>query len=145
MLTEIHFIIPGEPVGKARPRVVRTGNFTRAYTPKKTADYEATVRGSFLETSKGDKFEEGVALYAKVSAYFGIPKSTTKKRREKMLAGEIEPTKKPDIDNILKAIFDACQPDLLKDDSYIVDVVARKHYSDRPRVEVDIAKIRQFA
>lgn len=38
-MKHIEFTVFGEPQGKARPRFTRMG---RAYTPKKTADYEST-------------------------------------------------------------------------------------------------------
>ena len=36
----VSFVVPGEPVGKGRPRFTRTG---RAYTPKKTETAESIV------------------------------------------------------------------------------------------------------
>lgn len=36
-------MIPGKPVPKARPRVVRRGGKVRTFTPKRTTDYERHV------------------------------------------------------------------------------------------------------
>lgn len=39
----MNFVVPGEPVGKGRPKFARRGNFVTAYTPEKTASYENLV------------------------------------------------------------------------------------------------------
>jgi Holliday junction resolvase RusA-like endonuclease len=55
-----------------------------------------------------------------------------------MAEGKIRPAKKPDADNIMKAIADALNGIAYKDDSQIVNVTITKWYSDTPRVEVAI-------
>ena len=46
----IEFIIPGEPRGKGRPRVVRLKNGTStSYTPDKTVAYEELTRQRFRQ------------------------------------------------------------------------------------------------
>ena len=39
----IHFHIPGQPVGKGRPRIGKVGAHARMFTPAKTVNYESTV------------------------------------------------------------------------------------------------------
>ena len=48
------------------------------------------------------------------------------------------PTKKPDLDNIIKAIADSLNGIAYKDDAQIVELKSKKFYSDTPRVEVTI-------
>ena len=76
-----------------------------------------------------------------LNLYFPIPKSTRKKDVPAMRTGEIRPTKRPDLDNILKAVSDALNGIAYKDDSQIVAAVIQKFYSDKPRAEVEIKKI----
>lgn len=73
-------------------------------------------------------------------AYYGIPKSTSKKKHKLMLFKALRPTKKPDIDNIAKAVLDSINRIAYKDDSQIVDLQVRKFYSENPRVVVTIQK-----
>lgn len=127
------FIIPGEPVAKGRPRLGKFGT----YTPTKTVNYENLVK--LYYTSSGGKKHEGM-LYMKITAYFSIPKSTSKKKHAEMIDGNIRPTKKPDIDNIVKIIGDALNGIAYDDDSSVVSVNAEKYYSDEPRVEVEITE-----
>lgn len=132
----VTFTVPGEPQGKGRPRYVRrTG---RAYTPDKTVAYEELVRQRFLEVSNGERFPDDAQISARISAFFPIPKSTSKKKVEKMLLpiGTIRPTKKPDADNIAKIILDSLNGIAFKDDSQVVTLVVTKRYSVAPFVNV---------
>ena len=38
-LKKLRFVVPGEAVGKGRPKFTMQGGFAKAYTPKKTSDY----------------------------------------------------------------------------------------------------------
>lgn len=150
---EVIFTVYGEPQGKARPRVVRnrfTGN-TVAYTTDKTKQYEADVRNAFLRKAVSNT--DGVKILTKpvfeisavsvnITAYFGIPKSKSKKQRQMMLSGEIAPVKKPDCDNIAKIICDALNGYAYKDDAQIVKINVIKKYSEEARVVVEISSWR---
>lgn len=127
----IKFTIPGEPTGKGRPRVTKFGTFT----PEKTVSYENLIKVTYP-----GKMLEG-QLEIEVQAYYSIPKSTSKKRRELMMLGEIRPTKKPDCDNVLKIIADALNKIAYNDDSQIVRAVVEKYYCENPRVEVELREV----
>ena len=60
-----------------------------------------------------------------------------------MLCEEIRPTKKPDGDNILKAVADALNGVCYKDDKNIVKMSIEKFYSDMPRIDVIIQEVEQ--
>ena len=80
-------------------------------------------------------------LRAEIIAYFPIPKSTSKKKRDEMERGLILPTKKPDTDNIAKAILDALNGLAYYDDAQVVHLEVQKRYSNEPRAEVFINDI----
>ena len=61
-----------------------------------------------------------------------------------MLGGDIRPTKKPDMDNVIKIIADALNKIAYRDDTQIVDCQVRKFYSEKPRVEVMIQTIDKY-
>jgi Holliday junction resolvase RusA-like endonuclease len=129
---KVELTIPGPPMGKQRPRVCKFGT----YTPKETVNYETLVRELYIVKNYGRQLEGALAI--EINAYFEIPKSAKKKDIPDMIEGYIRPTKKPDIDNILKIIGDSLNGLAYHDDSQIVDVVAQKCYSDRPRVDIEI-------
>lgn len=130
----VKFTVPGNPVGKARPRMTRSGH---AYTPDKTVSYENLVKMCFIEKYTDWVPVSGEAIL-RMNAYYPIPKSASKKKKIDMVIGEIRPTKKPDLDNVMKAIADALNGIAYVDDSQIVTAEVRKYYDDTPRVEVVI-------
>jgi Holliday junction resolvase RusA-like endonuclease len=131
------FVITGNPMGKQRPRFKRSGAYVSTYTPKPTVDYENWVRLSYKQQCS-QFFDKGTPLSVKIVAMFSIPKSTSKKKMQKMIDGEITPTKKPDTDNIAKIICDSLNGIAYYDDSQIVNLSVTKIYSENPKVEVEI-------
>ena len=140
-MKSIRFSIPGQPMGKQRPRVVHNGSFSQAFTPKETVSYENLVRVLYREAAKGKRFADEDMLDVRVIAYYSIPKSTSKKKRKMMLEHKIRPGKKPDWDNIGKIICDSLNTVAYRDDSSIVDAQVRKFYSENPRVDVTIRRV----
>lgn len=139
MMDVIAFTVPGEPVGKGRPRFVRATG--RTYTPEKTANYETLVKWEYDRTAHGRSFEGDSQLCMRIIAYFQPPKSAGKKRLAAMLDGAERPTKKPDADNILKAVADALNGLAYRDDSQIVYAEVYKRYAELPRVEVTLWRL----
>ena len=138
----IHFKYRGEAVGKGRPRVTRRGGKIHTYTPEKTRLFEDAIRFELLASTCEAMpiYDAGIPLKAEVKIGTKIPSSYSKKKKQKCLDGEIAPTKKPDVDNILKAIFDAMCGFAMADDSQIVEVIAEKLYVEAPFVEVTITR-----
>ena len=101
---ELRFTVHGEPKGKGRPRFTKTGH---AVTPKDTVIYENLVRMEYLNQCGETKFPDDAMLDIRIKAYYTIPPSKPKKKKELMRAGIIRPTKKPDMDNCIKIIADA--------------------------------------
>lgn len=132
-IKKIEFTVEGEPKGKERPRF---GNRGQVYTPDKTATYENQIKIAYYEQCGNAKFAEESQLELFVKAYYKIPKNTSKKKKQTMLSGEIRPTKKPDGDNILKAVADALNGVCYKDDKCLIKMSIEKFYSDMPRIEV---------
>lgn len=131
----IEFTVLGEPVAKARPRVFGK----RTITPSKTANYEAEVAFVAGQAFKGCEYLQG-PLQVVVRIFMSIPKSARKRDLPGMLDGTIRPTKRPDVDNIVKSITDAMESVIYANDSAIVQLWAEKFYSDTPRVEVRVSE-----
>lgn len=153
---EVRFTVPGEPTGKGRPQTKvmysakgftdkKTGKtrntLVNNVTPKKTVIYENLVRTEYSAAYPEFKFPDGTMLDMRIMAYYSIPKSASKKKKASMLANEIRPTKKPDMDNVAKIIADSLNQVAYRDDTQIVDFQCRKFYSETPRVEVIIRPV----
>lgn len=130
--------IPGEPVGKGRPKFTKTGT---AYTPPKTRTYENKVAFLYKVAAKGRKFQRHVPVAVEIRAYYEIPQSDSKRQRERKLSGTIMPCKKPDIDNVVKAVLDAINGIAYEDDAQVVMISASKAYSERPRVDMCVSDV----
>ena len=132
--------IPGPPMGKQRPKFSSAGKFVRTYTPAKTVNYETLVKELF--TINQCPMLEG-EISVQVIAYLTIPASAPKKKAEQMAIGIINPTKKPDCDNILKIICDALNGMAYHDDSQIVQALVKKRYTNRePRVSIYMTEVK---
>ena len=135
-------IVYGEPMGKQRPKFSSFGGFTKTYTPAKTTNYETLVK---YEYSRQDGIHhQNKAVKLVLRAYYNIPKSFSKKKREMALNGNIRPKKKPDLDNIEKIICDALNKIAYDDDCQVVEVVKSKLYDNVPRVEFEIMEVEEI-
>ena len=131
--------VPGKPQGKGRARVSTYGGFARAYTPERTAAYENLIKVCYSESGAGILEN---ALKMTVTAFYGVPSSFSRKKRQSALNGEIRPTTKPDLDNVVKVVCDALNGLAYTDDKNIVELRAYKYYAESPRVEIVIEEVK---
>lgn len=135
-----HFIIPHTPVAKGRARsTIKRGRggapiltkqgqpIIGTYTPEKTRDFEALVRDFAQRAAPGEPLSCPVDLL--VQFQFKIPSSFTKWQRQMAADGLLHHTKKPDCSNLVKAIEDACNGVLFKDDGQVVGCITDKAYT----------------
>jgi len=133
----VTFMVEGTPVPKGRPRFARRGKFVSTYSPKTTVDYESKVSESAkLAMGASEPLETPLAAYIYIT--LPVPASYSKKRTQACLSGQERPTKKSDIDNYCKAIFDGMNGIVFVDDSLIVSLHATKVYGTVGMVEVMI-------
>ena len=118
------------PVAKARPRVTMVGGRARAYTPKKSADYERHIAREWAH--------ERQSAAVRLDIVFGmpIPQSWSKKQQDAAASGLTLPSKKPDIDNLIKAVMDALNGVAYDDDNQVIELSAKKVYAPEPYVAI---------
>ena len=127
------FTIPGEPKGKARHRITKSGI---AYIPKQTTSYENWVKQCYLDNYEQTDSKAEISVH--ITCFFAPPKSISKKKRQQMLSNKINVTKKPDCDNIAKIILDSLNKIAYHDDSQVVNLHVNKRYAELPYVHVEI-------
>ena len=131
----VNFMVEGTPVPKGRPRFARRGKFVSTYSPKTTVDYETKVaEAAQLAMGGSEPLETPVGAYIYIT--LPIPASYSKKRKQDCLSGNERPTKKSDIDNYCKAVFDGMNGIVFLDDSQIVSLHSTKVYGTIGMVEV---------
>ena len=76
----LELIIPLLPVAKGRPKITTGTGFARAYTPKKTRDYEIEVKFYFkAQHPKHEPFSVDDMLKVTMEFYYPIPQATARK------------------------------------------------------------------
>lgn len=131
----IKIVIPGTPVPQSRPRFTRQGH---AYESGKSRDYKKVVAMA-AEAIMGAQEPLRGALWCNVIFYMPIPKSTSQKRRKELMGAFV--VKKPDTDNLVKAVTDGMNGIVYVDDSQIVRIIAEKKYDENPRAEILIDEV----
>lgn len=138
----ICFSVPGQPQGKGRAKIVRIGGFSRMATPAKTVAYEGLIAHEAQAAMAGAAPLE-VAVGVNVFVDCQVPASWSDKKRRMAIAGELLPMAKPDVDNVVKAIFDGMNGVVWRDDVLAVDVRIRKRFAATPRVRVEVWPMEQ--
>ena len=124
----INFTIPGNPVPKARARTCRNRHTGKSFsfTPETTRRWEEWVKLCAVEHAPPALLDG--PLQVVLTFYLQRPPSIPKRRQH--------PDRKPDLDNLSKAVLDALQGIIFTTDSRIVRLDLWKHYGDPPRTEI---------
>lgn len=139
-MQEVSLFMDIEPQAWQRPKTRVVGGFVKHYSPKKTKDYEQII-AQYYESTKKVFFDKDVPL--RVSIYFGmpVPKSTSQKKAREMCTGYISHTKRPDVDNLAKAVLDALNGAAWADDAQIVQLNIHKDYTSKPSIYLSISEV----
>ena len=108
----VRFIVPGEPLSKARPRVTKRGT----YTPKSTLEQEKRVLREWLVLGTTPFLYQVVI---DIDFY-----NATKHRR--------------DIDNMAKLVLDALNKHAFEDDYQVVGLNLRKFFTSKGRERTEV-------
>ncbi len=107
--------IPGEPHAQGRPRARAFAGHAQTYPRTEDTNWKATAQQHMLDAC-GEPIEGPIKL--RVVAIFTCPKSAHRKR---LKVPRRYHAKRPDGDNILKALMDAANGVLWLDDSQVAD------------------------
>jgi len=135
---KVSIILPMEPRGKQRPRLVSKGKFTTVYTPKETREWTAEARKHLENLWYLKPFEKGVPVGIKITAVFKRPKRLLRARDPE---GRIFKVNKPDADNVSKLCLDSLNGIAWHDDAQVCDEQTVKYYAakgENPHVEICI-------
>lgn len=133
--------IPGEPVAQGRARAfafqAQGRTQIRMYDPKVSRDWKATARQHMIDGLAGAlPFDGPVRLT--VRAYFTCPKTDCRKTQPRPVRWH---TKKPDGDNVLKALKDAAKGVLWLDDCQVCAATIEKYIAaqgEAPRIVLEV-------
>ena len=120
------------PVPASRPRVTRWST----YYPKKYTQFKLDM---IALTSELDLTPFEGLLGVDIGFYIGMPKSWSKKKKELKESSYCD--NNADVDNYLKAILDSLNEVVYVDDRQIVEISARKIYSNKPCIKFKYKRI----
>ncbi|MDA7028481.1 RusA family crossover junction endodeoxyribonuclease [Bacillus sp. CLL-7-23] len=126
--------IPITPMGAVR--MTGRGKFVNKNAQRYLA-YKDFIKWEAKKQMKNEPFELG-ALHVDITFVMPIPKSWSKKKQQQSI--RTLHTKKPDIDNLVKGVFDALNKIAWKDDNQVSKVTACKKYGEKPGIEVQITR-----
>lgn len=136
-MEEITFEISGVPIGKVRHRsTVMPNGMIHNYNTKKNTNYERLVKREYKKQYPNTYFIG--ELVVSITAYYPIPKSWSKKKKQEAIDGIARPIVKPDVDNVSKIILDSLNGVAFDDDKQVIELHIHKVYGENPRVYVSI-------
>jgi Holliday junction resolvase RusA-like endonuclease len=138
-MIQIYFTVP-QVSGKGRPRFARQGTFVKTYTDAKTLIYEKSIQ-TYAKQAMGSTSPLIGAVAAYLHIGIPIPPSYSKTRQIACINGDERPTKKPDIDNIVKAVLDGMNGIVYLDDKQVVDLHLTKVYSSKEGIDIMVKEI----
>lgn len=116
----LHMIYEGDPISKARPRFGGSG---KVYTPAKTKHYEETLRWLIREQLRN--------LEPDANSRFALRCLFFRATRQRI-----------DCDNLIKAVSDAANEQVWKDDAQVMEIFGRLYlFEEHPRAEILIYRI----
>ncbi len=129
----VYFVVDGAPVGKARPRVTKTGH---AYTPTRTKVAETDVKQAWQAAGRPRLPDGAVTLM--VAVQVTRPKTHYTTRGALSATGRRAPlpTSRPDLDNVAKLVADALNGLAWRDDAQITDLHVIRRWGEVPRIIV---------
>lgn len=132
-------IINIAPKPQSRPRFDRRGH---AYEDKGMKSWRLACRFALANQYIGREPLVG-ALRAKITFYILPPQyiAKPKKNQQGLIDETIPVSKKPDLDNYIKAVLDSANGILYQDDGQIAELIAKKVYSLNPRIEVELERL----
>lgn len=127
----------GLPVAQGRPRARgfqdRSGTFrVSVYDPVASKDWKRTVAAQVIERKPPAPLAD-VPLQIELTFFLPRPASLPKRI--------VHHIRKPDADNLGKAVKDALRGIVYRDDSQLVDVLVHKRYGVSPGVEIRVAQV----
>lgn len=142
-------VIEGEPIAKKRPRFTHKNGYVHVYDSqddcKKIVKFNMETQLRLAKYDDDKKIAQealnlaaGAPFDVDMTFYLPIAKSGTEVKKNTKAWNIEKPNVKPDTDNLVKFYFDCGNNILWKDDKQIISICARKKYSYKPRVEINI-------
>lgn len=139
-MKEVSFFVDINPQPWQRPKTRVVNGFVKHYSPVKTKKYENQIADAYMQIKDAPFFEKDIPLRVAIHFDMPVPKSVSERKRNLMCTGVIEHTKRPDVDNMGKAVLDALNGIAWADDAQITALNLRKRYATHGLIWVHIVE-----
>jgi len=124
--------ILGDPVPWAAPVKGSQGFYDRKSTHKKAILFQILSQKRPLSPLPG-------AIQLKFVFFMPVPESTSKKRKDFMLQGEIQHLHKPDLTNMVKLMEDCLEKaGIISNDSHVISQINEKKYGEVAKTIIEV-------
>lgn len=133
-----------EPKPQSRPRFARRGRGVMTYEDREMKIWRRRCSDLIAEECVLDRLIDGPIRLSAIF-YISPPQyiAKAKKNQQRLIDEDITVSKKPDLDNYIKALLDSVSDSHLiwKDDGQVAEIYAKKVYSLDPRIEFEVERI----
>lgn len=133
-----------EPKPQSRPRFARRGRGVMTYEDREMKIWRRRCSDMIAEECLLERLIDG-PIRLSATFYISPPQYIAKARKnqQRLKKEDIEVSKKPDLDNYVKALLDSVSDSRLiwKDDGQVAEIYAKKVYSINPRIELEVERI----
>jgi Holliday junction resolvase RusA-like endonuclease len=138
----IRFHVPGEPKAQPRVKARAVGGIAHIYTPPTADGWKSAVRGLARCEYRGPPSRCAFRLkiefvFARPRSHFGTGRNADVLKR----TAREHHTQKPDLDNCEKAILDALNGVIWRDDAQIVDLHTTKRWGERDGAWIEVEEV----
>ena len=133
MFQPIEIFVPGEPKGQPRPRAFARNGMVRMYDPATAEGWKCAIADEWRRSvPKLETITVPVSLTLRF--YMPRPKSHFNSKRSLKSTAPFYHAKKPDVDNMAKAVMDALtQLQVWQDDDQVVILKVGKYFANGGR------------
>ena len=142
------FEIPGKPIAKMRHRLSTRNGHAVSYDPQDAE--KKMIRGKLARLTQ-QKIDDEILPF-RVDCSFLVefefhmtPAPSLSRREHNRTMWLKEPAIKPDIDNLVKFYLDAANGVLWHDDAQIIEINAKKFYSEIPKTIIKVHGIKPMS
>ena len=126
-----YYTVTGNPSPKTRPRFGNGRVYDNQKDLKSRISYELKSQHDYVMPFEGP-------LKLEVTFFMPLPQRLRRKNHTDFYPPH---SVKPDLDNLLKLLLDACNGVIIKDDALVSCIVSQKVYSQIARTELTITRL----
>lgn len=142
-MSKLTIIIPGKPQPQQRMKATIRGQHASVYEPTESRNWKATAQQHMADALRkaGDTHPWDCTMRVEIVAVFPLPAG---EHRKKPTPRRWHTKANGDCDNLAKAVLDAGNAVLWRDDASVVELIVRKYVAaqgELPRVVVRVTPI----